>query len=69
MRTIWIVRWRGVEESFPNQQDAMDRQDQLDALGIEAELLGGGAGRTASAAWMTGLWHPILRPAPTAEAA
>jgi hypothetical protein len=36
---MWIVRWRGMEESYPSRQDAMDRCDQLDAWGIEAELL------------------------------
>jgi hypothetical protein len=39
MKTIlWSVCWRGLEEHFPSRQDAMDRWDQLDALGIEAEL-------------------------------
>lgn len=41
MKAIWIVRWRGMEESYPSRQDALDRQDQLDALGIEAELVDG----------------------------
>lgn len=34
----WSVCWRGLEEQFPSRQDAMDRWDQLNALGIEAEL-------------------------------
>jgi hypothetical protein len=40
MRKIWIVRWRGIEESFASRQDAMDRREQLDAWGIESELFG-----------------------------
>ena len=39
MKAIWIVRWRGLEEQCPSPQDVMDRWDQLDARGIEAELL------------------------------
>ena len=39
MRTEWIVRWRGLEERLPSPQDAMDRLEQLDARGIEAELV------------------------------
>ena len=38
MRTIWIVRWRGLDEKFPSAADAMDRKDQLEARGIEAEM-------------------------------
>ncbi len=38
MRTIWSVRWRGLEEEYRSRADALDRWDQLDAWGIEAEL-------------------------------
>jgi Iap family predicted aminopeptidase len=38
-RTVWIVRWRGFEEQCAGRQDAMDRWSQLDARGIEAELV------------------------------
>jgi hypothetical protein len=38
MRTIWIVSWRGLDEEFPSAADAMDRKDQLEARGIEAEM-------------------------------
>ena len=69
MRTIWIVRWRGMEESYPNRQDAMDRRDQLDAWGIPTELLDAAAGRSAGTPWITGLWHPAIRLAPTAPGA
>jgi hypothetical protein len=39
MKKVWIVRWRGLEEIWTSPQDAMDRRDQLDARGIEAELV------------------------------
>ena len=39
MRTIWIVSWRGLDEEFSSAADAMDRQDQLEARGIEAEMV------------------------------
>jgi hypothetical protein len=38
MRIIWSVRWRGLEEEYRSREDALDRWDQLDAWGIEAEL-------------------------------
>jgi hypothetical protein len=38
MRTIWIVCWRGIEEECSCREDAIDRWDQLDARGIEAEV-------------------------------
>lgn len=38
MRTMWSVRWRGLEEEYRSREDALDRWDQLDAWGIEAEL-------------------------------
>ena len=38
MRTIWIVRWRGLDEKFPSAADAVDRKGQLEARGIEAEM-------------------------------
>ncbi|MEK0083564.1 hypothetical protein [Benzoatithermus flavus] len=37
-KILWSVCWRGLEEHYPNRQDALDRWDQLIALGIEAEL-------------------------------
>jgi hypothetical protein len=69
MKTTWIVRWRGTEESYPNPQDALDRWDQLDAWGIKAELLDAASGRSAGAAWITRGWHPPARLTPTAQAA
>ena len=39
MRTIWIVSWRGLDEEFSSAGDAMDRKDQLEARGIEAEMV------------------------------
>jgi hypothetical protein len=39
MRTIWIVSWRGLDEESPSAADAMDRKDQLEARGIEAEMV------------------------------
>ena len=39
MGSGWIVRWRGLEEPWPSAQEAMDRLDQLEARGIEAEVL------------------------------
>lgn len=38
MKTSWSVRWRGTEEQFRCREDAMDRWEQLDSWGIEAEL-------------------------------
>ena len=38
MKMIWIVSWRGLDEEFPSAGDAMDRKDQLEARGIEAEM-------------------------------
>ena len=38
VRTIWIVRWRGLEETCTSLPEALDRRDQLDARGIPAEL-------------------------------
>jgi hypothetical protein len=35
----WIVRWRALEERFASQAEALDRWEQLDALGCEPELL------------------------------
>jgi hypothetical protein len=69
MKTTWIVRWRGTEESYPNPQDAMDRWDQLDAWGIKAELLDTASGRSAGATWITRGWPPPARLTPTAQAA
>jgi hypothetical protein len=41
----WIVSWRGLDEEFPSVADAMDRQDQLEDRGIEAEMFEAMAGR------------------------
>jgi hypothetical protein len=52
-RTIRTVRWRGFEEECAGRQDAIDRWVQLDARGIEAEVLmvaGEGRERPASLA-------------------
>jgi hypothetical protein len=38
MKTVWIVRWRGLEETCTSLPEALDRCDQLDARGIAAEL-------------------------------
>jgi hypothetical protein len=38
-KTIWIVRCRGFEEECAGRQDALDRWGQLDARGIQAELI------------------------------
>jgi hypothetical protein len=38
MKAIWIVRWRGLDEQCSCSEEAMDRWDQLDARGIEAEV-------------------------------
>ena len=38
VRTVWNVRWRGLEEEYAYWPDAFERWDQLDALGIEAEV-------------------------------
>ena len=38
MKTIWNVRWRGLVEEYRSRLDAIDRWDQLDAWGIEAEV-------------------------------
>jgi hypothetical protein len=37
MKAIWIVRWRGFDETCTNPQEAMDRRDQLEARGIDVE--------------------------------
>ena len=41
----WIVSWRGLDEEFSSAADAMDRQDQLEDRGIEAEMFEVMAGR------------------------
>ena len=38
MKTVWIVRWRGLEETCTSLPEALDRRDQLDARGIATEL-------------------------------
>ena len=42
MKTVWIVRWRGLEETCTSLPEALDRRDQLDARGIATELFRGG---------------------------
>jgi hypothetical protein len=37
--TVWIVRWGGFDEECAGREDAMDRWGQLDARGIEAEVV------------------------------
>ena len=51
MKAVWIVRWRGFEEELPSSQDAMDRWDRLDALGIEAKVFEVVAGRRREIRW------------------
>jgi hypothetical protein len=51
MKTVWIVHWRGFEEELPSPQDAMDRWDRLDALGIEAKVFEVVAGRRREIWW------------------
>jgi hypothetical protein len=38
VKRVWIVRWRGLEETCTSLPEALDRRDQLDARGIAAEL-------------------------------
>ena len=38
VKTVWIVRWRGLEETCTCLREALDRPDQLDARGIATEL-------------------------------
>jgi hypothetical protein len=38
MKVRWIVSWRGLEEECSSAAEAMDRWDQLEARGIEAEM-------------------------------
>jgi hypothetical protein len=38
VKTVWIVRWRGLEEVCTSAAEAIDRLEQLEARGIEAEL-------------------------------
>lgn len=38
MKVVWIVRWRGLEEECSSPQEALDRLDELEARGIEAEI-------------------------------
>ncbi len=44
MRTSWIVRWHGMDEACSSSAEAIDRQDALDARGLEAlifQVVGG----------------------------
>jgi len=38
MKVRWVVSWRGLEEECASAAEALDRRDQLEARGIEAEL-------------------------------
>jgi hypothetical protein len=38
MKERWIVSWRGLHEECSSAAEALDRWDQLEAHGIEAEL-------------------------------
>jgi len=38
LRAVWVVSWRGLDEEFSSTADAMDRLDELEARGIEAEM-------------------------------
>lgn len=51
MKAVWIVRWRGLEEELPSPQEAMDRWDRLDALGIVAEVFVVVAGQWREVRW------------------
>lgn len=51
MRIIWIVCWRGLVEECASRQDAMDRWDQLDARGIEAEVFEVVGGERRPVSW------------------
>jgi hypothetical protein len=33
------MSWRGLDEEFPSAADAIDRKDQLETRGIEAEMV------------------------------
>ncbi len=51
MTTIWVVSWRGLEEECCSCEEAMDRWDQLDARGIEAEIFEVAAGERRRLVW------------------
>jgi hypothetical protein len=38
MKVRWIVSWRGLDEECSSAAEAMDRCDQLEARGIDAEM-------------------------------
>ena len=38
MKVRWIVSWRGLDEECSSAAEAMDRCDQLEACGIDAEM-------------------------------
>ena len=54
MKAIWIVRWRGFDETCTNPQEAMDRRDQLEARGIEVETYEVVAGWRREVRWPSG---------------
>jgi hypothetical protein len=72
MKAIWIVRWRGFDETCTNPQEAMDRRDQLEARGIEVETYEVVAGWRREIRWPSGgrpMAPPPLPPRwPTAAA-
>ena len=45
MKRVWIVLWRGLEETCTSLPKALDRRDQRDARGIPVELLEVAEGR------------------------
>lgn len=51
MRIVWIVCWRGSEEEWPSPQDAFDRWERLDDLGIPAKVFAVAAGRRVEVRW------------------
>jgi hypothetical protein len=38
VKRVWIVLWRGLEETCTSLPEALDRRDQLESRGIAAEL-------------------------------
>jgi hypothetical protein len=50
---IWIVRWRTLEERFASASEALDRWEELDALGREPELFD-----VSSNGWRTAILDP-----------
>jgi hypothetical protein len=70
MKAVWIVRWRGFDETCTNPQEAMDRRDQLEARGIEVETYEMVAGWRREIRWPPpgGQVPPLPRPEASAAA-